>query len=67
MEEKIISGHSEKIGNYIRSIIDVGEPIERSEFIEIYKRLSSGRRKGFNAKKSYGQLSRKGLVKFFVV
>lgn len=65
MKEKIINGHSEKVGNYLRSIIEDGDPVERKEFIEIYKSLSSGRKKSFNANQSRKQLSKEKLVKFY--
>jgi len=64
MENREIGNHSEKIRNYIRSLIEVGEPVEEKEFIEIYKRLSEGRRKRFNARHSFKRLSKKKLVKF---
>lgn len=64
MKEKIINSHSEKVRNYLRSIIEVGEPVKRKEFIEIYKSLSSGRRKGFNANQTRKKLLKEKLVKF---
>lgn len=65
MEERAISGHSEKIRNYLNSIIEVGEPVEIKEFKETYKKLSEGRRKGYNANQSYRQLKKEKIIKFF--
>ena len=64
MENRTISNHSERTKNYIRSLIEVGEPVEEKEFIETYKKLSEGRRKGFNARHSFKRLSKEKLVKF---
>jgi hypothetical protein len=63
MEIKI-GNHSEGIKNYIGSLIEAGDPVERKEFNEVYKKLSEGRRKGLNARRAYKTLTKLKLVKF---
>ncbi len=64
MKNNELEKHSEKIRNYLKSIIEADETVEEKEFIETYKKLSKGRRKGFNARHSFKELSKKKLIKF---
>ncbi len=61
--EKAISNHSEKTKNYLRSILEIGEPIKRDEFIEIYINLSEGKKRRENAKQAIKELSKRGMIK----
>lgn len=56
--------HSKGIQNYIKSIIEVEEPVEKKEFIKTYMKLSKGRKKRVNAKHSFNKLSKEKLIKF---
>lgn len=64
MENSELKNHSKKIKNYIRSIIEIGDPVKKKEFIETYKKLSEGKQKRSNAKGSFKRLSKEKLVKF---
>ena len=64
MENNELGKHSEGVRNYLKSIIEVGEPVEEKEFIETYKKLSKGRRKGFNARHTFKIMSKEKLIKF---